>query len=126
MTALQKVVISSYNLVEFGNIVMDLDHPLPLDKITLVLAIYPELPNPAKENKDNLREWAALDLRLKSHISRAEGLSKKKPLHFYVIGGDGRHNEEWLRNLLPKFTERPEVVVDQSLIFDVGDTGWGV
>ena len=122
MRKLRKVVINSRNPAEFGKMVVDTVNTLPLKKIALVLVIDSKFLDPEK-NQSHLLEWEDLDIALCRIPTRSEG----KPLRFYVIGDNKYHNENWT-DLLPRFTERPDVeakVLDPRL-FDGEDTGWGV
>ena len=89
---------------------MNLRHPLPLDKIALLLVINYEYLKNLNGREDFQQEWRDLDNALDGTPRRPQG----KRLRFYVIGDNRYHNEGW-PGLLPKFTERSDVEVDPSL-----------
>ena len=104
------MAINSRNPEEFGEMVVDTVKTLPLNKIGLVLVIDSKFLDPEK-NQDHLLKWRGLD----STLCRIPTRSKEKPLRFYVIGDNKYHNEKWT-DLLPRFTDRREVIVDWDLI----------
>ena len=117
MKKLQKVVINSQDPTGFGDIVMDLRNPLPLDKITLLLIIDYEYLEDLNDGDVLRQQWDTLDRDLERFFKSYGGIpgrSRGKPLRFYVIGDNGYHNENW-PSLLPKFTGRLDVKVDSSL-----------
>ena len=131
MGKLEKVVIELYTPADFGAFVTNPLNRLPWAKIKLLLVVdytYLDPKDPLNNSRDLREEWGNLDNLLGDCI--IPGLSQENPLHFYVVDNlqekewtdnkqgkkwTGGRGGEWTDDLLPRFTRRPDVIVDPSL-----------
>ena len=112
---LEKVAI---HLANYGDPISawEMIQSLPLNKITLLLVVHPNLLDPKQSEKYSQR-WKDLDAVLAPYV--IIGRTEEEPLPFYVVSNRGYNDahSDWPK-LLPEFLERNDIRVDPKLLDD--------